>query len=645
MIGTGQARANPLIVAPTNGADFATSSQSPGGFASLLQGLVEYSATPASAASASRLARHNAAPVTPAPSKNSGAKLAAMQAKPQNASNAVPAKSLHSAPSLVQRAAPLTASLTLVPQPATNLSPGHNEAGPETPARAMNTPSDAATPTPATVRPLPSTALLPAPTTSMLGTGRPLAGSPPQLAFALQLTWQRGGSGTEAEIHSGAETSARIALHAFAGLASSSDAATSKPTNPQVATPASGIMVSDPEDKEAARVSLQPPTRPRGSQGRVEPNLGLDSSQTELWNHDAKTMESPSAGARSSAHPLLSSSPNPHIVLPAQLASEFSTADSPKISLRAQTPDSLPDLDSAADAVPPQFAVGLAKAAAESHQVASSLGVRTGQMPRAPKFAAPDQRARAEQTDGSPSSREGTRGTAGATGQRTDESATKIAESGGAEQDAAGSEISAKGAPLLDQPAPPTNHDGPRSLAEGVLLAQTPEPGPVSIPSSKPGVAPSPAGSPDADIAAPRAQAPQPLREVSLRLAVGTSEASKGSVDVQLAERAGKVQVAVRTADQDLAKSLQGNLGDLVGRLEERGFKTEAWTPAIAQHSELTMREAAASSASQNHSGGSGAQDGQPDSRGQRQSGQRRQGRWESELERTNLKETFEAPG
>lgn len=81
------------------------------------------------------------------------------------------------------------------------------------------------------------------------------------------------------------------------------------------------------------------------------------------------------------------------------------------------------------------------------------------------------------------------------------------------------------------------------------------------------------------------------VREVSLRL----DGAATGPVDVQFADRAGQVQVAVRTADQDLAKSLQGNLGDLVGRLEDKGFKTEAWTPAAASPGSLAGRETQAS--------------------------------------------------
>jgi hypothetical protein len=94
--------------------------------------------------------------------------------------------------------------------------------------------------------------------------------------------------------------------------------------------------------------------------------------------------------------------------------------------------------------------------------------------------------------------------------------------------------------------------------------------------------------------------------------------------------------VAVRTSDQDLAKSLQGNLGELVGRLEEKGYRTEAWTPTNAQHDGLAVREPSTSAGSQSDSGGSGSQGGQPNSRqGQQESNHQQQEHWKAQLEAT----------
>jgi hypothetical protein len=123
----------------------------------------------------------------------------------------------------------------------------------------------------------------------------------------------------------------------------------------------------------------------------------------------------------------------------------------------------------------------------------------------------------------------------------------------------------------------------------------------------------------------------QPIREISFRLA-----AASASVDVQVAQRGGKVQVAVRTADQDLAQSLQTNLGELVGRLEDKGFKAESWTPIAAPHGSAAVREPSSSANSQNQSDHSADQGRQQDQRqGQHQSNQRQQERWKMQFEET----------
>ena len=123
-----------------------------------------------------------------------------------------------------------------------------------------------------------------------------------------------------------------------------------------------------------------------------------------------------------------------------------------------------------------------------------------------------------------------------------------------------------------------------------------------------------------------------PIRDVSLRLSTPAS----GHVDVQLSERAGRVQVAVRTPDQELSKNLQTNLGELVGRLEEKGYRTEAWVPGNVAHAATTLRDASGSANSQSPPGNSGSQGGfQNDRQGQRESNQRSPQRWKAELEET----------
>jgi len=124
----------------------------------------------------------------------------------------------------------------------------------------------------------------------------------------------------------------------------------------------------------------------------------------------------------------------------------------------------------------------------------------------------------------------------------------------------------------------------------------------------------------------------QPTRQISLKLE--GSDSTK--VNVQLTERAGTVQIAVRTADQELTKSLQGDLGDLVGRLASKGFKTEAWTPDAARHSAaapLGQSNSPNSQGQPEHSG-SGARHQQP-RQGQNGSNQRDQPRWPAQMDDT----------
>ena len=125
---------------------------------------------------------------------------------------------------------------------------------------------------------------------------------------------------------------------------------------------------------------------------------------------------------------------------------------------------------------------------------------------------------------------------------------------------------------------------------------------------------------------------PQSARQISLKLT--GEDATKVSVDVT--EKFGKVQISVRSADPDLTKSLRSDLGDLVGRLENKGFKTEAWVPAPSRH---VLAASAEQSDSRNNSSyprdsGAGTQPRQ-NRQGQQGSNQRQQARWITQLKET----------
>jgi hypothetical protein len=125
--------------------------------------------------------------------------------------------------------------------------------------------------------------------------------------------------------------------------------------------------------------------------------------------------------------------------------------------------------------------------------------------------------------------------------------------------------------------------------------------------------------------------APRPFRQISLKLSTDDST----RVNLDLIEKAGKVQVTVRTPDHELAKSLQADLGDLIGRLESKGFKTESWIPS-------TIHQAATPLQLTNLTGGfdqpqhSGAGQGGGQQRHQQNgSNQRQQARWTAQMEET----------
>ena len=123
--------------------------------------------------------------------------------------------------------------------------------------------------------------------------------------------------------------------------------------------------------------------------------------------------------------------------------------------------------------------------------------------------------------------------------------------------------------------------------------------------------------------------APQLARQISLKLAAADST----RVNVDLLERAGKVQVSVRTPDHELAKSLQADLGDLVSRLENKGFKTETWVPSGAVHQPSGSSGSNTGYAQSGHSGSSSSRN--PNSQQQNESNHRQQGRWTAEFEET----------
>lgn len=81
---------------------------------------------------------------------------------------------------------------------------------------------------------------------------------------------------------------------------------------------------------------------------------------------------------------------------------------------------------------------------------------------------------------------------------------------------------------------------------------------------------------------------PEPARRIEVRL----QEASEPAVSLHLADRRGRLEVAVRTPDADLAGSLREALPALVRRMEAAGFRAEVWAPEAPSGRQAEIPEA-----------------------------------------------------
>ena len=106
-------------------------------------------------------------------------------------------------------------------------------------------------------------------------------------------------------------------------------------------------------------------------------------------------------------------------------------------------------------------------------------------------------------------------------------------------------------------------------------------------------------GAETAPLAATSVPHPTAAKEVSLRLRAGDAT----NINVQLRQRGSTVDVTVRSDSPGLTRALQTDLSDLVGRLQERGYKTDAWTPAEARHTASTLQPSSSNPESSHHSG------------------------------------------
>jgi hypothetical protein len=114
----------------------------------------------------------------------------------------------------------------------------------------------------------------------------------------------------------------------------------------------------------------------------------------------------------------------------------------------------------------------------------------------------------------------------------------------------------------------------------------------------------------------PEPARPPALAARDIQLHVGGPD---GRVDVRLVERAGEVHVDVRTPDPRLAVDLRSDLPGLAQKLEQTGFRADAWHSGASGAAERPNAEPSTRQTAQ-HSGDSPRQDAR-DAREQQQQG------------------------
>ena len=136
----------------------------------------------------------------------------------------------------------------------------------------------------------------------------------------------------------------------------------------------------------------------------------------------------------------------------------------------------------------------------------------------------------------------------------------------------------------------------------------------------------------------PQPTPPQgPMKELSIRM-----EAAEGQkVDVRFVQRAGDLQIAVKSGDDITTQGLRHGLSDLANRLNETGYHAETWRPG----QQAPPESSSTSSENQSQSDGSQSNSGGPQQdRGQRHNNPSNRPPWIDELE-SNLSGATESSG
>jgi len=121
----------------------------------------------------------------------------------------------------------------------------------------------------------------------------------------------------------------------------------------------------------------------------------------------------------------------------------------------------------------------------------------------------------------------------------------------------------------------------------------------------------------------------EPLKQLSIQ--VGDSRQDR--VELRVVERAGELQVSVRSASPEVTQGLRQGLSDLVGRLEQSGFHAEAWRPGTTASGVQGTVETRQESAQFQNNGSQGQPGSQQQNRQPGNQNQSPRPQWVEELE------------
>jgi hypothetical protein len=123
-----------------------------------------------------------------------------------------------------------------------------------------------------------------------------------------------------------------------------------------------------------------------------------------------------------------------------------------------------------------------------------------------------------------------------------------------------------------------------------------------------------------------------PLKDISMQV----TQSGEEKVEIRVVQQSGEVHVAVRTGDADLTHGLRQGLTELVGKLEDNGYRADTWRPTASTTAtaSLSQSQDSQSASGQSHYGdSSNRQNGSQQNGGQQNQNAFNRPRWVEALE------------